>query len=305
MAAPRFPADGRTARWVAGEPGVWFTRIAWVAVPLFVGPVLGPALADSPGSVPRVATVAAWALWATGLLAALVPLPLSLTALRTVAPGAPVLAVWAAIAAPSDVSPLGSAVALITSGVATAAAFSPLTGDAFVDGSSYGDERRLALRCPVPLGALAAVTWCALAAGVVAGPLLLAARQWLLGTLAVVVGCVVAVAAFRALHGLARRWVVFVPAGVVIHDPVNRPDAVMVTRRAVFSLAPARAGSTALDLTPGAAGLALELRAVEPLPVTVRSGRSLETIETDAVLFTPTRPGAVLAEAAARRFPVG
>ncbi|MEM4780995.1 MAG: ester cyclase, partial [Halalkalicoccus sp.] len=33
----------------------------------------------------------------------------------------------------------------------------------------------------------------------------------------------VSLAGLRALHGLARRWVVFVPAGFVLHDP-SSPD---------------------------------------------------------------------------------
>ena len=107
----------------------------------------------------------------------------------------------------------GAALALV-------AAFSPLTGDVFIDGSSYGDERRFALRVPtalvfgpVPLAGIGAV------AAPIAGPLLLAAEQWLAGALVLAIGVPVAVVSVRALHGLARRWVVLVPAGLVLHDP--------------------------------------------------------------------------------------
>lgn len=304
MTAARDSADRRSLGRAGGEPGPWATRVAWVLLPLVLAPVVGPALAGAPALVPRVATVLAWLVWGGALLAVLVPHPLSLTVLRVAAPGAPVLAGWAALAGPDDASVPGAALALVVAAVAAVAAFSPLTGDAFVDGSSYGDERRLALRCPVPLAALATLTWMAVAAGTITGPLLLAAHRWIAGAVALVLGVGVAVAGGRALHGLARRWVVFVPAGIVIHDPVNRPEAVMVVRRSVRHLGPAVAGRDALELTPGTSGLALELETAEVVRVTMRVGRTLETAEARLLRFTPTRPGAVLAEAATRRFPV-
>ena len=55
----------------------------------------------------------------------------------------------------------------------------------------------------------------ALAAGVVTGPQLLADRQWLIGGVAVAVGAAVGAVGARQLHLLSRRWLVFVPAGVV------------------------------------------------------------------------------------------
>ena len=73
-------------------------------------------------------------------------------------------------------------------------------------------------------------------AGVAAGPLLLAARQWVLGAVALVVGAVAVWWGVRVLHGLSRRWVVFVPAGMVVHDPLALVDPVLVPRAALRSL---------------------------------------------------------------------
>ena len=110
----------------------------------------------------------------------------------------------------------------------------------------------------------------------------------------------------RSLHGLARRWLVLVPSGVVVHDPVARPESVMVPRPAVTRVGPAVEGDDAVDLTLGAPGLALVVETREPVPVTVRRpGRDLETETATRVVFTPLRPAAVLAEAEARRLPVG
>ena len=98
----------------------------------------------------------------------------------------------------------------------------------------------------------------------------------------------------------------FVPSGLVIHDPVARPDAVMAPRPLIESLGPAPGGDDVVDLTLGASGLCLVLATSEALPVTVRRGRDqLGTEPATRVAFTPSRPGAVLAEAEARRIPVG
>jgi len=84
----------------------------------------------------------------------------------------------------------------------------------------------------------------------------------------------------------------------------------LVLRNQVASIGPALADSTATDLTQGAPGLALELGTREPVaisPTPARQLRQRATVVSEdvtAVLFTPTRPGVVLAEAATRRFPV-
>ena len=97
--------------------------------------------------------------------------------------------------------------------------FVPTTGDVLLNGSSYGHERRLPLRVPGPvlLGPLV-LAWAAIVAPLVAGPLLLAARAWIAGAAVLVLGLPLAAVGVRSLHGLARRWLVLVPAGLVLHD---------------------------------------------------------------------------------------
>jgi len=196
--------------------GPWPIRAAWALLPLLVGAALGDALAAHSVAVARTASVLAWGVWAGGLVAVVLPTTVSLTALRIATPAALAAAVWAALAGAR-----GGADGLAVAGgaLAVVAAFSPTTGEVFVNGSSYGDERRLPLRVP---GALLfgpiPVAWAAAVAGPVAGPLLLAAHQWVRGALVLAIGLPAAVLAVRALHGLARRWVVLVPAGLVVHD---------------------------------------------------------------------------------------
>jgi len=283
-------------------------RAAWVVLPFTAGPLLAAAVSDRSRAVEVVASILLWGAWVVVLTASLVPRTVSLTVVRVGALAAPAGAVWAAtVDAPDDLGTITTALAVVTASLAAAAAFSPLTGDGFVNGSSYGPERRFALRVPpVLLFGPVPLAWAVTVAGVAAGPLLLAARQWALGGVVVVVGAGVAVVGARALHGLAHRWVVFVPAGVVLHDPFGLPEPVLFSRRMVRRLGAARAGTAvgAHDLTQRAPGLALELELTDVLPVGVRTARrEVSTVDVDRVLFTPTRPGAVVAEAAQRRLP--
>jgi hypothetical protein len=279
----------------------WPVRVAWLVLPLVTGPALGDALADTSRPVQLVASIGAWGAWVAALVATLVPTTVSLTALRLTAPSGVAAALAALVAdGPGAATVGGVAAALIVALIALA----PETAEVFVDGSSYGDERRLPLRTPAGLllGPVE-LAWAAVAAGVAAGPLLLAARQWVAGAVALVVGIVVAWCGVRAMHTLARRWLVFVATGVVIHDPLTLLDPILVRRSQVASLGPAPADAEALDLTGGASGLALELRLAEPLdllPAGPRRG-SAELVEVTALLVTPSRPGRVMAEARRRR----
>jgi hypothetical protein len=305
--------DAGLRKILAGEPGPWATRLVWLALPFTAGPALASALDGRSGPVRTVVSLLLWSFWTAALAAALVPRATTLTAIRIVMPATVPAAVWATtVGAPADVSVGPTFAAVVSSLLAVAAVMSPLTGDAFVNGSSYGPERRFALRVPgVLLAGPVAVAWAVLVAAAVAGPLLLAARQWVVGAVTLAVAVPVVLVAVRALHGLSRRWVVFVPAGVVLHDPFALVEPVLATRRSVAALGAARRGAETfddgtVDATAGAPGLALCLVLRDPLSIGLkeRGGRASRELTAVKVLFTPTRPGALLQEAARRRLPV-
>lgn len=286
--------------------GPWPARISWVLLPLLMGPALGDALSEHSLTVARTGAVLAWGTWLGVFIAVLLPTTVSLTALRVASPAALGLANWAALA---DDPGATDAVAVAAAAVAVVAAFSPLTGEVFTNGSSYGDEVRLPLRVPAPLilGPVP-LAWVAAVAGPIAGPLLLAAEQWIAGVVVLILGLPLAAVAVRALHGLARRWVVLVPAGLVLHDLHALVEPVLFPRRSIRRLgpAPADAATRAVDLTQRALGLALELELTGAATVAPRRGGRAQPVESvDRILFTPTRPGALLARAAERRIPVG
>lgn len=293
--------------------GPWPTRITWLLLPLLAGPALGNALSESSRPVQVVASIGMWGLWATALAAALIPVTTTLTVVRAVAPG-PVIAVSVAAGATltdGDPATGWQVTGLAWALVAAVTAFLPSTGAAFVNGSSYGDEVRLPLRVPGPLllGPIPLV-WAAAATALSAGPLLLAAEQWVPGVLALTVGAPTLLWAARVLHVLSRRWMVFVPGGVVLHDQMALADPVLFRRSSLHSLGPAPATTDALNLTRQALGLALEARFTQPVQLMLAAGGrpgsrpAATTTEADAILFTPTQPGRFLQVARARSLPV-
>lgn len=281
--------------------------LLWAAMPFLAGPALADALAPRERVVQIVASTMSWAIWAAVLAASLVPRATSLTVVRIWVPASLPLCAWAATA--GTTGPLGAVdvAAIAAAAASTLVVLSAPVGDLFVNGSSYGDERRFALRPPAALllGPIE-VAWVAVVAGTTAGPLLLAAQSWVAGALAVVAGFPAAAAATRSLHQLSRRWVVFVPAGFVLHDLLTMTDALLIPRRMVARLGPAPAGTEATDLTAGAYGRSLQVDLAEPTDIArarpgPRRGAAIESVTVTALVFTPTRPDAVLEEARTRR----
>jgi len=302
---------------------LWALRLSWLAVPLFVGPGLRRAL-DSLTSTPGlILEVALWTVWFAGLVACLTPNPVSLTAVRILAPATAGFAVIAAVRVglkPAVVAAFGYGL------VVTALALLPSIGDRMVNGSAYGSERRMALRTPAVafLGPIP-LAWMMVFVGLVGWAVLAAAGLYWLAVPAALVGAAAVWAGFRLLHQLAVRWIVFVPAGFVIHDPFQLLDPVLVARAKIRRLGPAeisdlnqvfdrdRAGDEAehpgppadtepvtLDLSAGSLGLALEVESTEALLFSVRSRNRVEGKKSSKVVFSPTLPGAVLSEARIR-----
>jgi len=248
-------------------------------------------------------TVGLWVLWAAGMVAAMVPVPISLTVIRLFSAGTLPLAAWAFI--DTGTSALG-VLALAHAALVTVAACNQLVGDRYVDGGSYGDERRMLLRPPATIGYVVVPLIAALMmASVAAGPLLLANKSWFLGLVAQVIGLAVLAVGARALHQLTQRWIVFVPSGMVLHDMMIVTEPVLFRRTAIERLGAAIAGSPARDLSNKAAGLLVECELTDPAPLGLRDGDgAAELTDVRRFLIAPTRPGALLTEADGRNIAV-
>ena len=250
---------------------------------------------------PIVAEVLLWATWFIGLVACLVPGPASLTIVRVLAPAIVGVALVAGVLSGAWSTSL---IGLAGYGVIVSiVSLLPVVGDRMINGSAYGSERRMAIRPPgfALLGPIQ-LAWLLLFVGALSPALLAADGRWLATVLAALPGAGACWLGWRVLHQLSRRWLVFVPAGFVIHDHVLVAESILLRRSIVDSLGPATTASIdrATDLSGGASGLALEVALSEPVPFARRARRQLVTTEADHLLFSPTLPGAVLTEARIR-----
>jgi hypothetical protein len=283
---------------------LWCARLTWVLLPVSAGAALSDALSGWSTAPARVATVLLWAAWAVGLMALLAPRPWGLTALRVVAPAAVIVTILSAAGTSAGVAVL----AVSSSVVAAAFALSASVAQAAANAMAYGDEIRFPLHIPlslflgpVPLAVLL------IAAGVSTGPLLLAERHYVAGVAATVVGLPIAAALARSLHSLSQRFVVIVPAGLVVVDPLTLVDPVLMRReqiRAVRHLKKAADGG-GLDLRLGTLPGTIQLSLHEPQSFGRRRGRhDAEMVDTDVVLVSTVRAGALVQAAGARRIAI-
>lgn len=271
---------------------MWMSRGAWVALGL-VAPWMS--LADQRGTgIAAVLTWWGWALWGLVLIALCVPSAASLTLVRAVSPLAAVAGFW-----------FGSTSAILTGALAVIVLWSPDLGDGMVQAGAYGEETRFLLRTPVAHLLPAAAVWVALAAGLVVGPLCIGAGNLLVGGPLTTVGLALGPIVPRRLHRLSRRWLVLVPAGVVLHDHMVLAETVMVRTNNLESVAIADTNGEAADLTGGVLGKRLVVTLREPdkivlTPIAARVNRTTAALHVKQFTVRPVRLLPALATVTAR-----
>lgn len=285
----------------------WGLRALWFSLPWSAGRMLGEALAQTSPAFATTASIGAWGGWALGLAGVLILSASGLTTIRFLAPAGLAATCWAAAAGAADIS-FAAVAGVICTGLVCVTAALPTLGSRFIDAMSYGDERRLPLRPPqVVLLILLPLSWAVTLGGLTAGPLLLAAGHGLAGALLLGFGLPAAAAGVRSMHSLSRRWLVFVPGGVVLHDHLAVSAPVLIRRHQIASLRPApgfrsKEDPPVRDLSAGASGLVLELRLGAPMKMPLRTTGALEEVE--AILLVPTRPKLALEVASERSVPL-
>jgi hypothetical protein len=263
------------------------TLAAWV--------VLGVAapwqsLGDShSNSVAIVLLVWGWTLFLAVAVAILVPSPISLTVTKCVTP---LMALGAFIAA-SPAGIFGSLAALIIT-------WSALFGDVMVQGSAYGEETRFALRTPVPYLAPSVVAWALLAGGLIGGTLLSAAQNYVIGAPVLLIGLLLTSTVPRRLHRLSRRWLVIVPAGIVVHDHLVLAETMMSMRSKILSITKVNESGEAVDFTGGIVGprIAVQLKEADKVvlsKITAKTLGTLDALHVKAFSFAPRRLDVALA----------
>ncbi|MFM9082561.1 MAG: hypothetical protein ACKOQ7_01415 [Actinomycetota bacterium] len=260
---------------------LWLVRISWLVVGL-----LAP-WADVAESRSRaVSTVMngwGWVLWGAVLLALLVPSTASLTVVRAVTPLVLVAGFWS-----------GRTAEVVASGVALGALWTSETADGLVQGSAYGAETRFCLRSPLVHEAAVVPVWAVFCGCLLGGSLLVAAGHVLTGAGFLVIGLLLSRTVPRRLHRLSRRWLVLVPAGIVVHDHLVLAETVMVRRSNVSGIDTTTAGGDEADLTGGTFGRRLRfvLTGAEKViltPIARRVLRTSEVLHVQSFVVNPLR----------------
>lgn len=211
----------------------------------FTVPLAGDSLADLGNGHRLLASIALWLLWAIALLSILVPASTTLTALRLVSPAH--LATTSLVVIVGGLDPQ-SAIALALSIVVAVSSASGETGAYFIQSSAYGDERRFPLRCPRPHLVVVILAWSIWFATAALGSILLVGGM-VFGSIVLAIAVAGFVLLPRRFHRYARRWLVSVPAGLVIHDHVVLTETVMFPKRLITEI-DGWANSTAPENTP-------------------------------------------------------
>ncbi|HEY0519699.1 MAG TPA: hypothetical protein VGC84_09415 [Ilumatobacteraceae bacterium] len=282
------------SRFESAVTGLWGPRIIWLIIGVAGAWSIGESLDSRSSLVRTTVTFCAWILWGAGVVALMVPSTLGLTVMRMLV----ALACGTAITSWAD----GASSAAGASFVACALIGAMLVGSAdfgteCVQSSAYGDERRFLLRPPaafLPPVVLAGLLWVATA---IAAPLLLGARQWVVGLVVAAAAALLTVALIPRFNTLSGRWLVMVPAGVVVHDEVVLGETFMVARADIVDIELALEDTEAADLTGPAGGHAVEIRLRSMATVVLAPDKESprgRALHVRSFIVTPSRPGAVL-----------
>ena len=274
-------------------------RAAWLAVA-----ALPSALQSGGASV--LSPFLVWAAWAFVAVAVLVPHPLSLSTVRFVAPLLVMHGGWLIITEPrssgiTDAERWGSVGGFFVMLTVAIATYAATYGAAHAQAAAYGHERRHLLRPPISVILPLVVVWLAVATS---GAVAVHATSLVVAAIATAIFTALTTFALRRAMVLARRWLVFVPAGIAVHDPLMLRDTFMVRSQFVRALHVAPPGTEAFDTTGTTWGVAIELVLSHPHDVSLsefgaRIGRTLDRVHVTALLVAPSRLGRALANDAA------
>jgi hypothetical protein len=262
----------------------------------FVGAGVGALLETRSTTIQLVGMASAWLIWGLIVLASFISHPISLTVLRM---GTPIVAGFLAFIAATD---QGSTLQIITASIGFAVlliSFSAEIGGRYVQASAYGDERRFLLRPPVAFVAPVVISVVIVDFFIVATPMFFATQIWLAGIFSFIglAACIKFLA--PRIHQLSRRWLVFVPAGFVVHDEIVLSINLMIKKQELVDIQLARDDTQAADLSALTWGVPLELSFSKTLDVSLtaigaRHLKAVSTIQATSIIIAPSRPGAVL-----------
>jgi hypothetical protein len=282
---------------------LWALRVVWVLAGFALAVAVSRATHDVPGGF--ISTAATYLVVGLVVVALVVPSPDSLTVSRMLVPAAVPASV---IAVTSGERPTVAAIALGLTIVATMLVMSGEVAEALVQGAAYGDERRFPLRTPAPILVPAFLLWLVWCAATLSAVVLLCNHRWVLGVALAVAAAALTWLVFTRQSRLSNRWLVLVPAGVVVRDPLVLGETLMVQRTNLATAHLAPADSEAADLSGPAGGVPVEvvvrdmITALFPASKDHPRGRA---IHVQSFLVCPVRPGRALQAMADAHLRVG
>jgi len=274
---------------------VWASRLSVIATGLAV-PLLNNALRQMSSLTGISSTVGIWLLWSIALLCTLVPSSSALTAIRLALPT--IFVIVAAVAITSDMTS-GVAAALAISLLSSLFIFSGDIGNSFVQLAAYGDERRFLLRCPPAMLVVQVLSWLVWVALAIVAINLLASDAAIIGATAAIAALLLTIVLPRRFHRFSRRWLVSVPAGLVIHDHVVLAETAMFMNNAVVEIGVDLAPSEAADLSGKCSGVGLLITLKDFDTVVLAATPKTpggSAIHVKSMRVCPTRPGRAITE---------
>ena len=278
-------------------------RLAWIPIPLFGYGVFDSALSDKSDPIQITIVIGLWIIWSMVLVTSLIPSASLLTLYRVLVPISVVAAIWGSLESQISSS---SIFLLFICAICTSICLLPSVGFWFVNGSSYGDEIRLPLKPPGPLllGPLP-LAWLVLMLTIIFPAVLLSAESFFWGSITLVIGLALSFFSYRSLSALAHRWVVFVPAGIVLHDNMILTDPFLVRKPLIKQVRPALTSSDSKDLTLSSVGMCLEVELYEPanLSLSVNPLAPPDVEEVVSFFISPSLLSETIEEATKRSIP--
>ncbi|MHB1090810.1 MAG: hypothetical protein ACYC06_11525 [Ilumatobacteraceae bacterium] len=273
----------------------WLARLLWLVAAIIPNNLVD-SLPQHSAALRYTITIEFWTLWAIVTIALWIYHPLTLTIVRSLAP---VITVHLFIGI-NDADTAAVAIASATCALLVCLIiFTANYGAVHVQAGAYGNEQRLLLRLPVPLILPVGMTYLLLEIVSEFTPLWIADGQWVLGGVGLVTSAVLMWKVAPRIYQLSRRWLVFVPAGVVLHDPMLLSEVLMLQRNEIVSIALAPADTQAIDLTGFTRGVPLEVQLremtdVRLTPFAARLFKTTDALHVQAFLVAPTQPWRVL-----------
>lgn len=191
-------------------------------------------------------TATLWLTWGAMLLCVMVPASTSLTAVRIASASHLTTLAVLALGHAGDAAPY---IALALAAACAIVAFTAEVGNEYVQGSAYGAERRFLLKPPPAQVAVQIVMFAVWYSFTFAAIALLVSGSWAAGIVIAVMAIACGVLLPTRFHRFSRRWLVSVPAGLVVHDHLVLAETAMFTHADVRSV-------EVLDTSPDSSGAA-------------------------------------------------